>query len=153
AAPEPAPEGVPVVGAEAREEDQLVRAGQHVDGVELHLRDPVEHPPEVPAVDPPPRPRVDQSWATMAVRRASRRLSSTVARDPAGSSLVAAVAVVTAGTLPAGRDRSETVARDRSWPAWLRRRGRPGQRNSRPSKSPLLRHASMYWKNATGPAG
>ena len=48
----------PVVGPEPGEERQLVRPGEHVDGVDLHEAHPVEHPPEVAPVDPPGGPRV-----------------------------------------------------------------------------------------------
>ena len=51
AAPQPAGQRAAVVGAQPGEERQLVRSGEHVDRVDLHEPDPVEHPPEVPPVD------------------------------------------------------------------------------------------------------
>jgi hypothetical protein len=58
ARPQPPGQSGPVVRAQAGEEDQLVAAGQHVDRVDLHGGQPVEHLAKVPAVDPPGGPAV-----------------------------------------------------------------------------------------------
>ena len=79
AAPQPPAQGVAVVRAEAGEEHQLVAAGDHVDRVELHGGQPVEHPPEMAPIHPTPGTRVGEPWAASATRRASRRLMSMAA--------------------------------------------------------------------------
>ena len=61
AAPQPPAQGVAVVGPEPGEEHQLVAAGDHVDRVELHRGQPVEHPPEVAASTRPVGPRLGEA--------------------------------------------------------------------------------------------
>ena len=78
AALQPAGQRGAVVGAEAGEEGQLVAAGEHVDGVDLHEPQAVQHPAEVAPVHPARSGRGSlKPWAASAIRRASplRRVS------------------------------------------------------------------------------
>ena len=50
----------PVVGPEPREQRHVVRAGQDVDGVDLHQPEPLEHPPDM-APARPLRPRLGKA--------------------------------------------------------------------------------------------
>jgi ferredoxin len=52
ASPQPLRQGFARVRAEAGEEGQLVRAGEHVHRVDLHQADPLQDPTEVPPIDP-----------------------------------------------------------------------------------------------------
>jgi hypothetical protein len=61
AAPGQPVEQVARVGPEAGEDRQVVRADQHVDRVDLQQPHPVDHPAQVPGVDPAGRPRLGEA--------------------------------------------------------------------------------------------
>ena len=59
--PYPIVEGVPVVGAKAGEEGQIVGPAEGVHRIELDDEGPIQHPPKMPDVDPAGRPGLGEA--------------------------------------------------------------------------------------------